>query len=164
MPVSPAENGDRELELSIQGGGTVEVGDPVTVAISYSDDEVLNDGWIDNQSFVVEDNGAGPEVTVDFLSTEDANWSELDGSSDLEQFHPDTRNATRPSALGSADEPIADIVQHYFDLIGDVDFRMNEKNAANLDDSSTGNIRYQGGGNVVTYCHVTENRVDVELS
>jgi len=41
---------------------------------------------------------------------------------------------------------------------------MNEKNAENLDDSSTGNILYQGGGNVVTYCHVTKNRVDVELS
>ena len=159
-----AENGDRELELSIQGGGNVEVGDPVTVAIYYSYDGTVYDGWIDNQSFVVEDNGAGPEVTVDFLASEEANWSELDGSSDLEQFHPDTRNATRPAALGSADEPIADIVQHYFDRIGDVDFRMNEKNAANLDDSSTGNIRYQGGDNVVTYLHVTENRVDVELS
>jgi hypothetical protein len=159
-----AENGDRQLELSIQGGGNVDVGDPVTVAIYYSYDGTVYDGWINNQSFVVEDNGAGPEVTVDFLSTDEANWSELDGRSDLEHFDPDTRNATRPSALGSADEPIADIVQHYFDLVGDVDFRMNEKNAANLDDSSTGNIRYQGGGNVVTYLHVTENRVDVELS
>ena len=95
MPVSSAENDDREFELSIQGGGNVEVGDPVTVAISYSDDEVLNDGWIDNQSFVVEDNGAGHEVTVDSLSPEDANWSDLDERSDLEQFFHDTRN-TRP--------------------------------------------------------------------
>jgi hypothetical protein len=159
-----AENGDREIELSIQDCGNVAVGDPVTAAIYYSYHGTLYDGWIDNQSFVVEDIGAGPEVTVDFLSTDEASWSELDGRTDLEQYDPDTRNATRPSALGSSDEPIADIVQHYFDLVVDVDVQMNEKNAANLDDGSTGNIRYQGGGNVVTYIHVTDNRVDVELS
>jgi hypothetical protein len=97
MPVSSADNGDRELELSIQGGGDVAVGDPVTDAHYYSDDGVVCDGWIDHQSFVVEENGAGPEVTVDVPSTDDG-----PKSTDVRTSSSTRTRGTRPGPRRSA--------------------------------------------------------------
>lgn len=161
-----AEEGDRQLELSIQrkgGGGGVEAGDAVKVSLYYSDDGGdTYHGWMNDQDYVAEDTGNGLQVRVDFIDPDvDGNWSELQGS-DLESFNPDTQVGSRPVELDET-EPMDNVTQYYFDQMGDADFTTHEQNNANLGDGSQGTIEYEGGGEVVTFLHVTDNVVEVRL-
>lgn len=62
--------------------------------------------------------------------------------------------------------PLDTVMQYYFGQVGDVDLTIDtrQKGSAGLDpDGSGGTITYKGGGRVVTYLHITENRIRVEL-
>jgi hypothetical protein len=62
--------------------------------------------------------------------------------------------------------PLDTVIQYYFGQAGDLDLTIDERQQGNagLDpDGSSGRIMYGGGGRVVTYLHITENRIRVEL-
>ncbi|WP_254840220.1 DUF7289 family protein [Natronomonas marina] len=183
------ETGDKRIEIYVEkrGGGT-NCGDPVRTVVYYSD----NDG--DNyHTWVLDENhGTNPfEITcpagdeildVDLLDssrtfeyTDAANH----GSDDLltfDNYDQGTFNSTEdlsghPADPGTTEstgdeEPVDLVVQHHFTMMDDMDVSIEERQQGNagLNDQSVGNIVYDGGGNVVTYLHVTENRVRVELS
>ena len=159
-----AEEGDKEFEISVQrqgGSGSVEPGDPVNVNFYYSNDSgETYEGWQNDDGFVAEMDESGLKVHVDFMSDNTSEWSELSGS-DLEEFNPGDQGS-RPSDLNDP-APTGNITQYYFDQMGDMDLKMNEQNNANLGDSSTGTIFYDGAGHSVTYLHVTENSVEIRL-
>lgn len=60
--------------------------------------------------------------------------------------------------------PLDLVIQHYMSELGNGDLEISEQNNALLHESSTGDMEYEGGGQVVTFLHVTENRIEVELN
>lgn len=160
-----ATEGDQEFELSIQEYEGGEPDDVVKVSVYYSDDGGESyDSWVNDQDFVIEEDGDSVKVTVDFLAVHDTRFEDI-GQPDVIEHDPQqgTINSDSPSELDEPDE-MGNIVQYYFNEIGDMDMETHEQSNANLGDSSSGHIEYEGGGEVVTFLHVTENEVRVELS
>ncbi len=183
------ESGDRRLEVYVEkrGGGT-SCGDPVRTVLYYSDtdgdsyhtwvldenhgddpytitcpdgDEQLNvDLLNDSRSFEYTD--ASTHGNDDLLRFDDYDDGSFNGSEELagHTADPGTTNST-------GDRESAElVVQHHFTLLDDTEMSLSERQQGNagLTDDSSGTIVYEGDGSAVTYLHVTENRVTVELS
>lgn len=184
-----AETGDKRFEIYIEkrGGGT-SCGDPVRAVLYYSDNGGDNyhtwvlDGSRGTDPYTITCPDGDEILNVDLLNSSrqfEYTDSSNHGDDDLETFQdydtegsfnsseeltghtadPDTTNSTTDQ------EPVELIVQHHFTMMDDMDMQIEERANGNsgLNDQSSGDIAYEGGGNVVTYLHVTENRVTVEL-
>ncbi|MCY4730167.1 hypothetical protein KY092_06315 [Natronomonas gomsonensis] len=120
-----------------------------------------------------------PELTVD-LTTTSVNFTYMDydtlgGKYDLQSDPSGDFNTTISFSEHSDDdasitypndrtqESVALPVKHYFAMSDDLDMSINEQNSANMGDDSQGVIQYEGNGEVVTFLHVTDNRIRVEL-
>ncbi|MUV87223.1 hypothetical protein GJ631_11770 [Natronomonas sp. CBA1123] len=176
-----------EIYLEKRGGGT-NCGDPVRAVVYYSEDGgstyhtwVLGENHGDNH-FEITCPGGEAQLSVDFLdSNRDFEYtdSSTHGSDDLLEFdnyesegsfagsetfdeHGDDPNVTYSSG---ENESVNMTIQHYFANINDTNMVIDERQQGNagLDDSSGGTILYAGGGEVVTFLHVTDNRIRVEL-
>jgi hypothetical protein len=172
------------------GGGNLDCGTETwntTVVFYYSpnggDDyhTWVNDENNGDGNFQIDCNVDGePELTVDFTS-ESTNltykdYRDLNIKNDL-QADPDTDgfNDTVTFSEHSDDnasitypddrnqEPAELPVNHYFAMADDMDMEVWEQNNANIGDDSQGVIQYEGNGEVVTFLHVTDNRIRVEL-
>jgi hypothetical protein len=182
-------NGDKEIEIYLgrPGGSSPSCGDTIRTVIYYSDD-----GGDTHQSWILDDSHGSNPITItcsggeeilqfDLLnSSKEFEYANKDNNEPL-QHDDDEKNfagseefsehGSPPDPVvtynGGEQEPISLVVQHYFALMGDMTLTMDEKShggSSNLADSSSGTITYEGGGNVLTYLHVTENRVAIELS
>ena len=129
-----------------------------------------------------------PTITIDLTSTQSATYTpDGQGSSKLQKFGTQSNGATYDSSLeftqhtdpsentypddptktytdGDTEELIH-VIQHYFALMGpnfDLKVQDQQKGASGVDEApSEGVIYYTGGDSVVTYLHVSENRVNV---
>jgi len=186
------ESGDKRLEIYVEkrGGGTPSCGDPVRTVIYYSDDggDTYHTWVLDGSR------GSDPYrircpddavIDVDLLnSSRSFEYTDASnhGSNDLEKFQNyDTEGSFNGSeqlsghpadpgttASSGTEEPADLVTQHHFTLMDDTDMEIRERTQgganAGLSGDSSGTINYDGNGKVLTYLHVTENRVRVELS
>lgn len=179
------ESGDRQFELYIENrGGGDNCGSEVRIVYYYSEDGgdtyqtwVLDgdDKDIGTNPYTIECNGDDEErLTVDMLDASremeyvDADDSNEGGNNDdllAFDYSGDFDSSANP--LGSDQEPVDDVTAHYFSTIGDMDLdideRTNGEGTGLSDDMSSGHISYEGGGDVVTFLHITENEIQVEL-
>ncbi len=185
-----AQTGDKRLEIYIEkrGGGT-NCGDPVRTVVYFSDDDgdtyqtwVL-DGSRGTDPFTISCPSGDEILDVDLLNSS-RRFEYTDavdhGSDDLLEFdnydsegsfngsQELTGHSVDPDTTVSSGDPapVELIVQHHFTMMNDMDMQIAERQQGNsgLTDDSAGNIAYDGSGDVVTYLHVTENRIEVELS
>jgi hypothetical protein len=174
-----AENGDQQLEFYIDndGGGLKCDGssDPqnVTVEVYYSDNGGTDySTWVNNDSrddfqIVCED---GHEVLrVDLLSDASMDYQKSDhyssgGGQSIPVFADDAEsfNSTVP-INGDDPEDIGNVTEHYMSEMGDMDFFIEEQNSAGIGDDSNGLIKYDGSGRVITFLHITENEIEIDL-
>lgn len=182
-----AEEGDKQLEFFIynKGGGGLDCDDNpddtmnASVEIYYSDDPEGNySTWVngdDKDDFQVVCDDGDEYLKVDLLSDapmtyeESSEYSGGGNNNDLPVFKGDAETFEDPTTFdggevnASEQEPIKNVTKFYMDQLGDADFAIQEENAAGISDDSTGRIVYDGGGRVITYLHVTENEVEIEL-
>jgi hypothetical protein len=171
------------LEFTNQGGGSDNCGEAVDATIYYSEDDhdTYHTWGLDDSTgsdpFKITCPDGEERLEADLLNGS-RSWTYTDRAGELMQYQnePDTfaggetlseHPADPGNTYSSPDAESVDlVVQHYFALMGDMTLEFDEKSngASNLGDDSTGTISYEGGGNVVTYLHVTENRVEIELS
>lgn len=181
------DSSDRAFEIYIEateGGGD---GEPVHMHVFFSEDDGDNyHSWVissdDTDAFTIEDEKEDATLVVDLLNaSRDITYEDF-GDYDLSQGGGPNNGAGPVYSSGDGDfigdeefgeeeyeegdrEQLDTVMQYYFGQAGDLDMSINERQqgGAGLSDSSTGTITYAGGGRVVTFLHVTENEVRVEL-
>ncbi|WP_254543645.1 DUF7289 family protein [Halomarina pelagica] len=177
--------------LKCDAAGTID--DPVTVSMYYSylDDGVRKShGWQNTEDFEVEcvpdgDGGYVATLPLDFTgSGHRMNYTDVP-KSDLSKFdsenaqfvtsldfaaHPEDDTAENATTYTTPDaEDLAYLTRHYFGTFGPT-FQLETSdqqsgNAAGVSETtSSGTIYYAGDDRVITFLHVTENDVRVELS
>lgn len=132
-----------------------------------------------------------PTITIDLTSPQVAEYTDDKGPSILQKFGTESNGATHDNSLnfdqhtdptenaypdegtsltyskGSTEE-LVHVIQHYFALMGpnfDLKVQDQQKGQAGVDEApSEGVIYYTGGDSVVTYLHVSENRIEVTLN
>ncbi|WP_435195402.1 DUF7289 family protein [Natronomonas sp. EA1] len=186
-----AEDGNTQFEIGVRngGGGNLNCGDAADVVFYYSDDGgATYHGWKTN-AFTAEcydSNGDGTDdavrLSIDFMDTTvDMEYTTLKNR-ELVHFKPDgtlasdvqfTEHGVDTAATYNAGstEDIDYLTAHYLALLApNADLTVAEGNNAgqcySSDEDCTasgGFIDYSGTNNVVTYLHITENRVEVEL-
>jgi hypothetical protein len=182
-----------EFFITVGGLGNPDCNDfpePVRVVVYYSPDGGEHyHSWVNDDShgtgdYTIECQGDAAVLDVDFLDPdvefEYTDYDGLSGNKNL-QFDDDAENFNSTVSFGEhpgedfedgsitypTDENQDNVTllsNHYYALLGDVTMKTSEDNAAGLDDGSSGTIEYEGSGNVVTYLHVTENRIKIELA
>jgi len=180
-------NGDQEIEVYLgrPSGSDPGCGDAIRTVVYYSDD-----GGDSHHTWILDDAHGSNPVTITCSDGEEIlQFDLLDSSREFEYADKDNNELLRhddnannfagseefsdhaadpgTSYSAGAREPMSLVVQHYFASMGDMTLHMNEKShgsSSNLADASSGRISYEGGGNVLTYLHVTENRVEIDLS
>lgn len=184
-------NGDR-LELFVQGDGGGDVckdnkdPEPVTAGVFYDDAE--NDtynAWVidesDPDAYHITCDDGEVVLNVDFLNaSRNATYTTV-SKSELERYDPPSGGLEGTEVMDShSEDPSEDFVegdeldiamatQHYFALMGSADMKATEQqkaqgsSSAGLSEDSSGNIDYGPSDKVVTYLHITENRIRVEL-
>lgn len=71
-----------------------------------------------------------------------------------------------PKTYTSGDtETSGRLLNHYFGLISpDFDLTVDDKNSNTVsEDASTGTIEYQGSDQYVTFLHITENGIEIDI-
>lgn len=188
-----AEDGNTQFEIGVSngGGGNLNCNEPATVVFYYSDDGgVTYQGWkttdFDTECYDSDGDGTDDSVRlpIDFMDTSvNVTYGTLQNR-ELAHFTPDgtlessaefaghteDTNANDPYT-DSTEEHIEFVIAHYFAVLGpNFELTVDEGNNAGQcyagdDDcpASGGFIDYTGTNRVVTYLHITENRVEVEL-
>ena len=146
-----AEEDGEEFGIHFEkGGGSVECGGSMKGEVYFQNDSV-DYSWTNSSEFELwgpncDDGNDDPlYLEVDLLDK----TINMSGSSD-------PTGTGYPPSLGA-------LVEYYFERFEDLDFVIEEGNNAYIGDTSTGHIEYEGGGQVVTFLHVTENEVKVEF-
>lgn len=155
----------KQFEIFVEsptGGGNVDVGDSLRVIMYFSEDGGENyETWINETAFEVRETDDDIQyVTVDMLGD-----AQLERADSLEnEMHYDGENhISIVEDLGSP-EPFENVTRAYFDRLSDLDLETTEKAASSMGDGSTWTFNYEGDGRVITYLHVTENNVEVEVN
>lgn len=184
-----SDDAGNQIGLNIEAGGVGNIckdgneTSPVRTAVYFnnaSDDDygafIIPKDHPD--AFEVTCDGDEQVLDVDFVDYEgnkSANYTHIsdddpdDWSGDLhstERF--DHHDADTNTTYSDGDqEELSFVVNHYFALLenGEADLAIRERQQGNsgLSESSTGEMEYEGGGQVVTFLHVTENRIEIEL-
>ena len=119
-----------------------------------------------------EDDGADdPDLTYQSLSKSDLSHfnpnGELVNSSSSPTFdeHSDKVDWESKSYAAEDTEAVDRLLNHYFGLMGpDIELTVDDKNSNTVSEgASTGTVDYDGSGKYVTYLHVSENGITVEL-
>lgn len=109
------------------------------------------------------------ELTIDFLGDSDMEYTRSDEytsggeGQDLPEYAGHDEDDFVENSPLNETETLEDVIRYYFDEMGDMDLEFAEGNNAGIGDASRGTIYYDGDGRVVTFLHVTENEVRVEL-
>ncbi|MFC6836128.1 DUF7289 family protein [Halomarina ordinaria] len=164
--------------------------DPVTVSVYYStyeDGERVAHGWRNDEDFTAtcaetDDGGYIAALPLDFTGT-DTEMTYADVSGDLNAFeHEDATfadsltidehdadvDADAEYTLGDT-ESLEFLTKHYFAELGpDFELRVTDqqsgKAAGVSERDSDGFIEYEADDSVITYLHVTDNEVRVDLN
>ena len=164
--------------------------EPVRAVVYYSPDDGANyQSWVNDGShgvgdYEIECQGGDAVLNVDFLDSDiEFEYTDYKGLSGNKKPHFDgeAENFETSTSFGAhapedfedgsitypdddPDENATLITNHYFAEQGATTMKIDEANNAGFSGKTTGTIEYEGSGEVVTYLHVTENRVEVELS
>ncbi|PSP97071.1 hypothetical protein BRC94_11040 [Halobacteriales archaeon QS_5_70_17] len=182
------EEGDRRMEINLDGPSNGECGDKVDLNVYYTDDGGdTYHGWVAQDAYTITDDD-GDCTTDDPVKLEvsltdssiDAEYETINGkmaqynpssgslvdSVTFDEFDsdPDTDN-TYTEGAGDT-ESIDVIVNHYFSHLGPR-FNLlaadgNSGNTVSESDSTGDSIQYTGT-DVITYLHVSENEVEVRF-
>lgn len=143
----------------------------VVVYFSYDNGNEFHT-WSNENAFEHVCSDGKIEVTVDFLSEMNVTYEEYSRTQALE-YDADTFNGTETidgtTYTGGDEVALGTVVDHYVgEMDGDADLEIKERqgnsNPATLSDTSSGDVRYAGGGDSLTYMHMAENGIEVELS
>lgn len=185
-----SDDAGNQIGLNIEAGGVGNIckdGDetsPVRTSVYFNN--ASDDNYAafvipkdHENAFEVTCDGDEQVLDVDFIDyggNKSANYTQISGdapddwSGDLhstERF--DQHGAYTNTTYSAGDrEELSFVVNHYFALLenGEADLAISERQQGNsgLSESSSGEMEYEGGGQVVTFLHVTENRIEVELN
>lgn len=182
------DKGDQKLEMALRGDGDT-CGDTVDLSIYYTNDShTTYEGWHGSETIECDDtDGDGTDeyyIDVELVNATDGfdmEYGSLSGS-DLVKFNNEVGSLRTPGDLPShgegdhsdkdysdTDEETSDfIVTHYFAELGpEFELQVSDQQrggaAGVAEGSSEGYIDYVGGGRIVTYLHITENEVEVDL-
>jgi hypothetical protein len=169
-------------------GGTPCVEHDVQATIYYDDGSGTYHGWTNDTAFRTEcydgdDDGTADETRLVANLTGDTELSMQDlSSSDVQYFSPGGEDratsvtfdqhagsvaweAKTFADAGDDDTTVGNLTNHYMSVLGDsYELTVDDKNSDSVDeDASEGNLEYAGTGHVITYLHVTENRVVVRV-
>lgn len=181
--LSNDESDEKQFEIYLEGDGGTGDGDPVHMHLYYSEDGGDNyHSWVierddtNDDAFRVEGDGEDAVLVVDLLDAsrnieyKDFTEEDLAGGNAGPEFEGEGDFGDGDIDLGglvlSDEQPLDEVVDHYFGLAGDLDLTIDERQQGNagLDEGGSGGvIQYAGDGRVVTFLHVTENEVEVEL-
>jgi hypothetical protein len=181
--LSGTDDAGNEIGIAFLGGGMPCKNDqePVRTVVYYNN--ASNDDYgafvipetsphafetaCDNGEDVLEVDLLNGSKTVTYTDLDSADPFDPDGSlHDRESFNEHGGITGEPTSFTSGDQTNLEfVVQHYFSLLGDADLQTSEKQKgdAGLGASSAGDIQYSGGGRVVTFLHITDNRLEVDL-
>lgn len=180
--MSNDQSSEKQFEIYLEGGGGTGDGDPVHMHLYYSEDGGDNyHSWVisedSSDAFTVSGDGDEAVLEVDLLdASRDIEYKDFTEENltpgDVLEFEGEGNFIGNEDIGGTSystgsNEALDTVVNHYFALAGDLDLTIDERQQGNagLDDGdSEGVIRYAGDGRVVTFLHVTENEVDVELN
>lgn len=179
------EQGDRQFEVHLRQGkrahgeGTCRM-QTVDATIYYSETGGdTYEGWHADDAFTsecVDRDGDGDrdetQLVVDLTAETTLDQTSL-SSSELTHFSPDGEETSGESGTFAADcddpdcadeAPIGDLTEYYLDQLGmDFDVVIDDKDSDTVNEAaSSGYIMYPGEGRI-TYLHVTENTVEVDL-
>lgn len=180
-----AEQGDQQLEIHLRsgqnaGGGPCTVQD-VGATIYYSDSGGdTYEGWHDDDAFTTEctdRDGDGDEdevrlvanltgdTTLGQTALTDSHLTHFSPSGDTEvSGEPGTFAATCDESGCANESQVGELTGYYLAHLGmDFDLVIDDKESDSVNEpASSGYIEYPGEGRI-TYLHVTENTIDVEL-
>ena len=188
-----AEEADRQFELHLRrqsGSGCDDMVVSATVYYSENDGSTYQ-GWYDDEAYTsecfdadgdgvqdevrlvanfVDGDSADPGLTYQSLSSNQLAHFSLSGASQAPSPRFDEHEASvewesKSYADGSV-EHIDPLMKHYLALMGPgFELRVDDKNSDTVNEGvSSGTIYYPGSGEFVTYLHITENEVKVELT
>ncbi|WP_336136842.1 DUF7289 family protein [Natronomonas amylolytica] len=180
------DSAEKQFEIYIEATEGDGPDTPVHMHLYYSDDGGdTYHSWTlhssNSDAFRIEDSKEDATLTVNLLNGSKQMVYEDFGTHDLAEGgnngagpvfesgggdfdESDTVNGTTYNASETAS--LQKVMQHYFAAAEDLDLTIDERQQGNagLDpDGSSGTIMYNGGGRVVTYLHITENRIRIEL-
>lgn len=149
-----AEEGDEELKIWFGAADKAKCDESVQLEITYSN-ESSTQQWRNDTEFPLASSSTCDDDLYMEADLLDSNVK-MDALADPVTIGGTTYNSSNPPTLDV-------IVEHYFTLLEDADFTIEEHNNAHMSDTSQAWIEYEGGGQVVTYLHVTENEVEIAL-
>jgi hypothetical protein len=160
----------------------------VQATVYYSDGGSSYQGWTNDTAFRTEcydadGDGTNDETQLTANLTGDTKLSMQDlSNSDLQYFSPSGETRQSPVTFdehsgtvaweaktfqdgGDDDTTIGNLTGHYMSSLGSsYELEIDDKNSDSVnEDQSHGNLDYGGTGRVVTFLHVTENRVEVDV-
>jgi hypothetical protein len=141
------------------------------VAFNTECDDLDGDG--DNETYLEADLVGDSELTMKSLSQSDLQHFDASGSSlkDPVNFseHGDEGVGWEdpPATFNASEKTTMDnLTNHYLSLMGpDVELAVEDKNSNTVNEESSSGVFEQtaGGGRFITFLHITENRVVIEL-
>lgn len=176
-----AKQGSKKFEVNLQAEGSADNGSNVAATVFYSNG-TAEQGWHADDVFVVTENDHG-EARIEANLTSDANLSYQDvGSNDLVVFKGnddfaesvtfDDHDADEGRTISTGDNAsIGFLVNHYISMFGsNVNLEVEDGNSGGggasggvSEDASTGYLEVDDTGEYVTYVHLSENNVTVDL-
>ncbi|MFW5905224.1 MAG: DUF7289 family protein [archaeon] len=176
-----AKEGSKKFEVNLQAEGNADDGSDVAATVYYSNG-TAEQGWHADDVFVVTENEAG-EARIEANLTSDASLTYQDvGSNDLVEFKGnddfaesvtfDEHDADAGQTYEGGDNAsIGYVVNHYISMFGsNVDLEVEDGNSDGggasggvNEDASTGHLQVDDTGEYVTYVHLSENNVTVDL-
>lgn len=181
-----ATDGQEEFEIHLKKGSSANCGNQtVDVSVYYSDDGgATYQGWKSEDALTVQCDADGDAVLrVDLAQeTSQLEYQAL-ASDDMEATQPQQASIIDPTTVdehsgtigwegstpydaGTGDsQETGRLFAHYMALLGpDIDLYVVDKNSNTISESaSSGSIEYEGTGQFVTFLHVSENEIEVEL-
>ena len=141
-------------------------------AFVTSCDDLDGDG--DNETYLKVDLVGDAQLSIASLSNSELQHFSASGDTNLDPITFDEHDGDptapwEPKTFDSAGDPdttIGNLTNHYLSLMGpDVELTVEDKGSDTVDEeSSTGTFEQDGSaGKFITFLHITENRVSVEL-
>lgn len=150
-----ADGGDEELSIWFGKADQAKCGKSVQLEVTYSN-ESSTQRWRNDTAFPLETSSSCDDDL--YMEADMRNESVvMDALGDPVTIGGETYDSSNPPDLRT-------IVDYYFQKMGDLDMTIEEYNDAHMSDTSWGTMEYEGGGQVVTFLHVTENEVEVSLN
>lgn len=150
------ESDDEEFGVKFVGSSPSKCGESVYGEVYYSN-ATVNQTWTNDTAFTLD----GPNCN----SEDDPLYLEVDLLNDSIYMNAQDDSLTiGGTEYNASNSPsLKTLIKYYFEKIEDMDLSIREGNNAKIADTSSGNIEYEGGGQVVTFLHVTENEVEVKF-